>query len=154
LKAENRNQRPSAVEQQRNIFEKTEKLKCCPVKYQLQTSRAEEINHRTGVFQIPACGHRHAAALGRFADFFAKGSTADPVGNHCPVANRHVFAPRHGPLVWHCSLKSCPVKPINKSEILKAENLTCCPVKYQRQPGGIWNGFHGPKDFTGQSPVK
>jgi len=32
----------------------------------------------------------------------------------------------------------------------KVETLTCCPVKYQRQPGGIWNGFHGPKDFTGQ----
>jgi len=45
----------------------------------------------------------HAAALGRFADFFAKGSAADPVGYRCPVANCHVFAPRHGPLVWHCS---------------------------------------------------
>jgi hypothetical protein len=60
-----------------------------------------------------------------FCRFFAKGSASDPVGNHCPVANRHVFAPRHGPLVWHASLESCPVKPINKSEILKAETLTC-----------------------------
>src|ERR1035437_3518430 len=68
-------------------------------------------------------GHRQAAALGRFADFFAKGSAADPVGYRCPVANRHVFAPRHGPLVWHYSLKNCLVKPINKSEILKAETL-------------------------------
>jgi hypothetical protein len=51
-------------------------------------------------------GHRQAAALGRFADFSAKGSASDPVGNHCPVANRHVFAPRHGPLVWHSALKT------------------------------------------------
>jgi len=77
LKAENRNQRPSAVEQQRNKGTKLNSFRC----------------------------HRQAAALGRFADLFAKGSASDPVGNHCPVANRHVFAPRHGPLVWHCLLK-------------------------------------------------
>jgi hypothetical protein len=64
--------------------------------------------------------HRQAAALGRFADFFAKGSVSDPDGNHCPLAGRHDFAPRHWPLVWRCSLKRYPVKPINKSEILKA----------------------------------
>jgi hypothetical protein len=57
-----------------------------------------------------------------------------PVGNHCPVANRHVFAPRHGPLVWHCSLKSCPLKPINKAEILKAETH-----QFKRWPDEIWS---------------
>jgi hypothetical protein len=41
----------------------------------------------------------------RFADFFAKGSGTNPVGNPRWGTGGYVFAPRHGPLVWHYSLK-------------------------------------------------
>jgi hypothetical protein len=71
------------------------------------------------------------------------------------------------------------VKPKDKSEIGKAESRNlkpnAGPMKYgagfhglkklkteklpgegliQKLPGGIWNGFHGPKDFTGPRPVQ
>jgi hypothetical protein len=82
----------------------------------------DSVSQLAGGLQVPACGHRQAAALGRFADFFAKGSNSDPDGNPRWGTGGYVFAPRHGPLVWHSSLKRCTAKPINKTEVLKAEN--------------------------------
>jgi hypothetical protein len=37
-------------------------------------------------------------------------------------------------LVWHASLESRPVKPINKAEILKAETH-----QFKRWPDEIWS---------------
>ncbi len=38
--------------------------------------------------------------------FFAKGSGTNPVGNPRWGTGGYVFAPRHGPLVWHSALKT------------------------------------------------
>jgi hypothetical protein len=43
--------------------------------------------------------NRHAAALGRLANFFAKGSGYDPLNGRHPVASGYVSAPRHLPVV-------------------------------------------------------
>jgi hypothetical protein len=56
----------------------------------------DSVSQLAGGLQVPACGHRQAAALGRFADHFAKGSGTNPAGNPNWGTGGHVFAPRHG----------------------------------------------------------
>jgi hypothetical protein len=41
--------------------------------------------------------------------FLQKVPAPTPAGNPRWGTGGYVFAPRHGPLVWHCSLKRCPV---------------------------------------------
>jgi hypothetical protein len=83
----------------------------------------DSVSQLAGGLQVPACGHRQAAALGRFADFLQK--VPAPIRSATIVRSPTVMFLRQGMGLWfgtaYYNTESCPVKPINKAEILKAE---------------------------------
>src|ERR1035437_347334 len=75
-----------------------------------------EINHRTGAFQIPACGHRHAAALAVLQIFLQR--VPPPIRSATIVRSPTVMFLRQGMGLW--SGTALPKTRI-KAESMKAE---------------------------------